>query len=100
MKLLNYRRKGRRHGGNQRLASNFGTRLQDRLLRRRRLQPVDENDFDAALPQNSLRKSRQRFRHFWQNSIAGLNDHAAMRLVAQVKEVPLDRPYKIVQLGH
>ena len=100
IEFLNHRRKCRWHSGDQRLAGDLGAGLQDRSFRRGRLQPVIENDFDAAFPQNSLGENGQRLRHFRQNPIAGLNDHAAMRFVAQAKVIPLDRVHEIVQLGH
>ena len=79
IELLNYRRKCRWHSGNERLARDLDAGLQNRSFRRGRLQPVIENNFDAALPQDSLGKFGKCLRHFRQNTIAGLNDHAAVR---------------------
>jgi len=90
IEILDYRRKCRWHSGDQRLARDLGAGLQDRSFRRGRLQPFIENNFDAAFPQNPLGKNGQRLRHLRQNAIAGLNDHAAMRFVAQTKVIPLD----------
>ncbi len=100
IELLNYRRRCRWHSGDERLAQDLGAGLQDRSFRRGRLQPVIENNFDAAFPQNPLGKHGQRLRHLRQNTIAGLNDHAAMRFVAQTKVIPLDGMHEVVHLGH
>ena len=56
--------------------------------------------FDAAFAQNSFGESGERLRHFGQDAIAGLNDHAAMRLAAQAKVIFFDGMHEIVQLGH
>src|SRR5258708_26077120 len=79
---------------------DFGSGLQDSPFRGRRYKSVAEQDFDTALPQDFVRKSRQRLRHFRQNAVARLNNHAAMRLVAKAKVVLLDSMDTIVQLGH
>jgi hypothetical protein len=98
--LLDHRRKHRRDRGDQGLAGNLDARLQDRFFRGSRLQPVIQNDFNAASLQNSLGEDRQRLRHIRQNSTTSLNNHATQRFVAQMKIIPLDGVHRIVQLGH
>ena len=90
IEFLDYRRKCRWHSGDERLARDLSAGLQDRSFRCGRLQPVIENNFDAAFPQNPLGKKGQRLRHLLQNTIAGLNDHAAMRFVTQAKVISFD----------
>src|SRR6202011_1724151 len=79
--VLNYWRKCRRHSGDKRFAGDLGAGFQYRSFRRGRLEAIIENDLDPTLAQNSLGKNRQRLRHFRQNTIAGLNDHTAMRFI-------------------
>src|SRR5215831_14050522 len=100
IETLNYWRKRRWHGGDQRLARDLDAGLQYRPFGRSRLQPVIENDFNTAPPQNSLRADSQRLRHFRQKPVTGLNDHAAMRFVTQAEVTPFNTVHEIVQLGH
>src|SRR5215467_13051269 len=100
IEALKYWRKRRWNGGDQRLAMDLDARLQYRPFGRGSLQPVSENDFNTAPPQNFLGEDGQRLRHFRQKPVASLNDHAAMRFVTQAKVIPFNTVHEIVQRGH
>jgi hypothetical protein len=100
IEVLNYWRKCRRHSGDKRFAGDLGAGLQYRSFRRGRLEAIIENDLDPTLAQNSLGKNRQRLRHFRQNTIAGLNDHTAMRFISQAQVILFHRTHEVIQFGH